>query len=41
MPLHLTREYGGFRNRKVADFFAHFAETVFTVIKIKLVLDDI
>ncbi|MCG7338136.1 6-phospho-beta-glucosidase [Staphylococcus sp. ACRSN] len=29
MPLHLAREYGGFRNRKVADFFAHFAEVVF------------
>ncbi|MRG13083.1 family 1 glycosylhydrolase, partial [Escherichia coli] len=29
MPLHLAREYGGFRNRKVVDFFVHFAETVF------------
>lgn len=30
MPLHLAREYGGFRNRKVIDFFAKFAEAVFT-----------
>ncbi|MBS7576068.1 MULTISPECIES: 6-phospho-beta-glucosidase [unclassified Enterococcus] len=29
MPLHLAREYGGFRNRKVIDFFAKFAEVVF------------
>ncbi|WP_297077537.1 6-phospho-beta-glucosidase [uncultured Enterococcus sp.] len=29
MPLHLAREYGGFRNRKVIDFFARFAEVVF------------
>lgn len=29
IPLHLATEYGGFRNRKVADFFAHFAKTVF------------
>ena len=36
MPLHLAREYGGFRNRKVADFFAHFAETVFTRYKGKV-----
>ncbi|MFQ3844212.1 6-phospho-beta-glucosidase [Staphylococcus pseudoxylosus] len=36
MPLHLAREYGGFRNRKVADFFAHFAETVFTRYKDKV-----
>ncbi|MDO4908662.1 MAG: 6-phospho-beta-glucosidase [Corynebacterium sp.] len=28
LPLHLAREYGGFRNRKVVDFFLHFAETV-------------
>lgn len=36
MPLHLAREYGGFRNRKVADFFAHFAETVFKRYKDKV-----
>ena len=29
MPLHLAREYGGFRNRKVVDFFAKFAEVCF------------
>lgn len=29
MPLHLAREYGGFRNRKVIDFFVKFAEVVF------------
>ncbi|WP_312540984.1 6-phospho-beta-glucosidase [Enterococcus sp.] len=36
MPLHLAKEYGGFRNRKVIDFFAHFAETVFTRFKDKV-----
>ncbi len=29
MPLHLARHYGGFRNRKVVDFFVKFAETCF------------
>lgn len=29
MPLHLAREYGGFRNREVIDFFANFAKVVF------------
>ncbi|MCH4009231.1 6-phospho-beta-glucosidase [Companilactobacillus sp.] len=29
MPYHLVTEYGGFRNRKVIDFFTKFAETVF------------
>lgn len=29
MPLHLARHYGGFRNRKVIDFFVKFAETCF------------
>lgn len=29
MPLHLAKEYGGFRNRKVIDYFEKFAETVF------------
>ena len=29
MPLHLAREYGGFRNRKVIEFFVKFAEVVF------------
>jgi 6-phospho-beta-glucosidase len=30
LPLHLAREYGGFRNRKLVDFFARFAEVCFT-----------
>ncbi|NPC94725.1 6-phospho-beta-glucosidase [Bacillus sp. WMMC1349] len=29
MPLHLARKYGGFRNRKVVDFFVKFAEVCF------------
>lgn len=29
VPLHLAREYGGFRNRQVADFFLKFAQTCF------------
>lgn len=29
MPLHLAREYGGFRNRKVVDCFVRFAEACF------------
>lgn len=36
MPLHLAREYGGFRNRKVADFFERFAEVCFTRYKDKV-----
>ncbi len=36
MPLHLAREYGGFRNRKVVDFFAKFAEVVFNRYKDKV-----
>ncbi|MDW6002981.1 6-phospho-beta-glucosidase [Vibrio mangrovi] len=28
MPLHLVKEYGGFKNRRVVDFFVHYAETV-------------
>ncbi|EHJ09148.1 6-phospho-beta-glucosidase [Staphylococcus simiae] len=36
MPLHLAREYGGFRNRKVADYFARFAEVVFDRYKDKV-----
>jgi 6-phospho-beta-glucosidase len=36
IPLHLATAYGGFRNRKVADFFAHFAETVFERYKNKV-----
>ncbi|WP_262315183.1 6-phospho-beta-glucosidase [Lacticaseibacillus parakribbianus] len=29
MPLKLVKEYGGFRNRQVVDFFVKFAETCF------------
>ncbi|WP_312086240.1 6-phospho-beta-glucosidase BglA [Exiguobacterium sp.] len=36
MPLHLAREYGGFRNRKVALFFEKFAEVCFTRYKDKV-----
>ncbi|MDX1259024.1 6-phospho-beta-glucosidase BglA [Exiguobacterium sp. K1] len=36
MPLHLAREYGGFRNRKVAEFFERFAEVCFTRYKDKV-----
>lgn len=28
MPLHLAKEYGGWTNRKVIDFFVRYAETV-------------
>ena len=30
LPLHLAREYGGFRNRELVDLFARFAEVCFT-----------
>lgn len=36
MPLHLAREYGGFKNRQVVDFFAKFAEVCFTRYKDKV-----
>lgn len=36
MPLHLAKEYGGFRNRKVAYFFAKFAEVCFRRYKDKV-----
>ncbi len=36
MPLYLAQEYGGFRNRKVIDYFVKFAETVFTRYKDKV-----
>ncbi|WP_028782390.1 6-phospho-beta-glucosidase BglA [Thalassobacillus devorans] len=36
MPLHLAREYGGFRNRKVVGFFEKFAETCFNRYKDKV-----
>lgn len=36
MPLHLAREYGGFRSRKVAEYFAEFAEVCFNRYKDKV-----
>ncbi|AGY81475.1 6-phospho-beta-glucosidase [Carnobacterium inhibens] len=36
MPLHLAQTYGGFRNRKVVDFFVKFAEVVFERYKNKV-----
>ncbi|MFL2104291.1 6-phospho-beta-glucosidase [Desemzia sp. FAM 23991] len=36
MPLHLAQTYGGFRNRKVVDFFVKFAEVVFERYKDKV-----
>lgn len=36
MPLYLAREYGGFKNRKLVDFFVKFAETCFTRYKDKV-----
>ena len=35
-PLHLTRTYDGWRNRKMIDFFEHYARTVFTRYKDKV-----
>src|SRR5699024_8667637 len=36
MPLHLAREYGGFYNRKVVDYFVKFAEVCFRRYKDKV-----
>lgn len=36
MPYHLVTEYGGWRNRKVIDFFVRFAEVCFTRYKDKV-----
>ena len=36
IPLHIAKEYGGFRNRKVVDLFAKFAEICFTRYKDKV-----
>ncbi|MEC0472574.1 6-phospho-beta-glucosidase BglA [Bacillus altitudinis] len=36
MPLHLAREYGGFRSRKVAEYFVKFAEVCFNRYKDKV-----
>ena len=36
MPLHLVQEYGGWRNRKLIDFFVKFAVTCFERYKDKV-----
>ncbi|MDR0899887.1 MAG: 6-phospho-beta-glucosidase [Lactobacillaceae bacterium] len=36
MPYHLVTEYGGWTNRKLIDFFVHYAETVFKRYKDKV-----
>ncbi|MBL5799727.1 6-phospho-beta-glucosidase [Bacillus sporothermodurans] len=36
MPYHLVTEYGGFRNRKLIDFFLHFARVCFQRYKDKV-----
>ena len=36
IPLHLAKEYGGFRNRKLVDFFVRFAEVCFKRYKDKV-----
>lgn len=36
MPYHLVTEYGGWKNRKLIDFFARFAEVVFKRYKDKV-----
>lgn len=36
IPYHLYKEYGGFRNKKLIDFFAHYAKTVMTRYKDKV-----
>ena len=42
MPLYLVQEYGGWRNRKLIDFFVKFAVTCFERYKDKVkILDDI
>ena len=28
VPIHLIKEYGGWKNRKLVDFYSHYAETV-------------
>lgn len=36
LPYHLVTEYGGFRNRKLIDFFVHFSEVVMNRYKDKV-----
>ncbi|WP_221928439.1 glycoside hydrolase family 1 protein [Enterococcus casseliflavus] len=35
-PLHLAREYGGWRNRKLIDFYENYCQTIFTRYKNKV-----
>ncbi|MBM7541079.1 glycoside hydrolase family 1 protein [Amphibacillus cookii] len=35
-PLHLTKEYGGWRNRQLVEFFDRYVETIFTRYKDKV-----
>src|SRR5690606_35603585 len=35
-PLHLNKEYGGWRNRKLVEFFERYVRTVFTRYKDKV-----
>ena len=36
MPYYLTKKYGGFRSKKVIDFFVHYASVVFSRFKDKV-----
>lgn len=38
MPLHLAKEYGGWKNRQLVDFYERFAETVLHVTTKKLTI---
>ncbi|EOI06942.1 6-phospho-beta-glucosidase [Enterococcus moraviensis ATCC BAA-383] len=35
-PIHLVKEYGGWKNRKMIDFYLHYAETLFERFKGKV-----
>ena len=42
MPLHLVKAYGGWRNRKLIDFYVKYAKTLFQKISWKSkILDDL
>jgi beta-glucosidase/6-phospho-beta-glucosidase/beta-galactosidase len=41
MPYHLVTEYGGWRNRKLIDFFVRFAKVVSSLSAQSEVLDDL
>lgn len=36
LPMHIIKEYGSWRNRKVIDFYLHYCETLFTRFKHKV-----